>query len=260
MRVSVVGCGWLGLPLAAALAADGHEVRGTTTTPAKLERIRAAGVTPHLVRLAPGPEGDVEGLWDVDLLVVTVPPRDGDAWLKRLDALLDTARERHGVRRFLFTSSTSVYAERGEVVDEADATPPASERGRRMRAAEERFLGGPGAALVLRLGGLYGEDREPARSLAGRRDVAGGDAPVNLVHRVDVVGVVQGLLSRDVRSGTFNIVADEHPTKRVFYASRAATLGLEPPQFSDEPARSKIVSNRKIKDVLAYTFRRLPAV
>lgn len=255
----MIGCGWLGLPLAAALAADGRQVRGTTTTRAKLERIRAAGITPHLVRLAPGPEGDLQGLFDTDFLVVTVPPKEGDAWLDRLDALLDAARA-EGVRRFLFTSSTSAYAARGEVVDESDATRPASERGRRMRAAEERFVGGAGDALVLRLGGLYGEDREPARALAGRTGVAGADAPVNLVHRDDVVAVVQGLLERDIRSGTFNVVADEHPTKREFYAARAAALGLDPPQFSGDFAASKTVSNRKIKDVLAYTFRRLPTV
>jgi nucleoside-diphosphate-sugar epimerase len=42
-RVLVVGCGCRGRELAAALARDGHAVRGTTRQPARLAEIEAAG-------------------------------------------------------------------------------------------------------------------------------------------------------------------------------------------------------------------------
>ena len=42
-RVLIVGCGCRGQRLAAALAADGHAVRGTTRSPARLAEIEAAG-------------------------------------------------------------------------------------------------------------------------------------------------------------------------------------------------------------------------
>jgi hypothetical protein len=47
-RVLIVPCGCRGRELAAALAADGHAVRGTTRDPARVEAIRAAGAEPYV--------------------------------------------------------------------------------------------------------------------------------------------------------------------------------------------------------------------
>ena len=255
MRISILGCGWLGLPLAQALAEDGHEVRGSTTTHSKLDAIRAAGAQAHLVRLSPEPAGDTEGFFDAEMLVVTLPPSgDDEAYLQRLASVIAAGRKA-GTQHFIFTSSTSAYAARGEVVDETDATPPASDRGQRMRRAEALFLTPPIEAVIVRLGGLFGPDREPGRFLAGKTGVTGPDQPVNLVHRDDVIGVIRELIAQEVRRGVFNVVADEHPSRRDFYTARAEALGLAPPAFSEAPASGKTVSNQKVKDVLGYTFR-----
>ena len=260
MRVSILGCGWLGLPLAASLVEDGHEVRGSTTKPDKLEAIRDAGAQPHLVRLSPEPVGETEGFFDADLLIVTLPPAgDDEAYLQRLASVVAAGRK-EGTRRYLFTSSTSVYAERGEIVDETDTTPPATERGKRMREAEALFLTPPIDAVILRLGGLMGPDREPGRFLAGRTGVNGPGQPVNLVHRDDVIAVIRELIRQGVHRGVFNVVADEHPPKRAYYTARAEALGLEPPTFSEEPSPGKRVSNQKVKDVLGYTFEHGPTI
>lgn len=45
-RALIVGCGCRGRELAAALAADGHAVRGTTRDPARAAAIAAAGAEP----------------------------------------------------------------------------------------------------------------------------------------------------------------------------------------------------------------------
>lgn len=260
MRISVLGCGWLGLPLAGALASDGHVVRGSTTTPAKLDAIRDAGAAPHVIRLSPEPKGQLEGFFDADCMIVTLPPTGGDeAYIQRLTALLNAARQ-GAVQWFVFTSSTSVYAKRDAVVDENDTSPPASERGKTMREAEALFLLPPFDATVLRLGGLYGPDRDPARSLAGKTGVAGPDAPVNLVHRDDAIGVVREVLAQEVRNGIFNVVADAHPTKQAYYTARAEALGLPPPRFAAGPVPWKQVSSRKVREVLGYAFRHEPTV
>ena len=255
MRISILGCGWLGLPLAGVLADDGHDVRGSTTTPSKLDAIRDAGAEAHLVRLSPEPVGETEGFFDADLLIVTLPPAGEDElYLQRLASVVAAGRKA-GTRRYVFTSSTSVYAARGDVVDETDTTPPATQRGKRMRQAEALFLTPPIDAVILRLGGLIGPEREPGGFLAGKRDVAGADQPVNLVHRDDVIEVVRAVIAQDVQRGIFNVVADDHPSKRAFYTARAEALDLDPPTFSDEPRPGKAVSNQKVKDVLGYTFQ-----
>jgi nucleoside-diphosphate-sugar epimerase len=109
---------------------------------------------------------------------------------------------------------------------------------------------------VVRLGGLYGADRNPARFLAGRTDVARPEAPVNLIHRDDAVGAFLALIEQDVRGEVVNACADEHPTRREFYGRAARAMGLEPPTFdASDPATGKVVSSRKLTDRIGYQFR-----
>jgi UDP-glucose 6-dehydrogenase len=50
MKISIVGCGWLGLPLGAKLVKNGHRVFGSTTSEEKIEEIKAAGIAPYLLK------------------------------------------------------------------------------------------------------------------------------------------------------------------------------------------------------------------
>ncbi len=44
--VSILGCGWLGLPLAKALIKKGFIVKGSTTAEEHLEQLRTEGIEP----------------------------------------------------------------------------------------------------------------------------------------------------------------------------------------------------------------------
>lgn len=297
LRISLLGCGWLGLPLAAALAADGHSVRGATTTPAKLPALRRCGVTPHLLRLAPAPEGDLDGFFDADLLLLTLPPSSlGERFLEGL-AEACAAALAGGVRWLVHTSSTGVYAAReapdaaGLTVTEEDvdpAAPPeadaptegvdapgdargndgrgAAGRRRRLRRAEALLWAQPAAVTLLRPGGLYGPSpsgppREPGRFLAGRRELPDPAAPVNLIHVEDAVRAVREVVRQRARDEVFNLVADAHPTRRDFYRREAARLGLEPPRFraaDPHTVRGKRVSSAKLQRRLGFAFRHRP--
>jgi 3-hydroxyisobutyrate dehydrogenase-like beta-hydroxyacid dehydrogenase len=60
MQVSILGCGWLGLPLAKALVAENYTIKGSTTTPAKLDLLKEEDIEPFLIALSEaGPEGDM---------------------------------------------------------------------------------------------------------------------------------------------------------------------------------------------------------
>src|SRR5436190_18271735 len=84
----------------------------------------------------------------------------------------------------LFTSSTSVYAQRdGSWVTEESQTKPARETGRILLETEELVLGDGG--IVARLAGIYGPRRSALLStfLAGEAIVdRGNDRFVNQVH------------------------------------------------------------------------------
>ena len=56
--ITILGCGWLGLPLAKALVKSGYPVKGSTTREENLETLREAGLEPFLVELDPEVNGE----------------------------------------------------------------------------------------------------------------------------------------------------------------------------------------------------------
>lgn len=255
MHVGVLGCGWLGLALAAELVRRGHVVKGSVTHAEKLGGLAEAGIEGYRLELTPTLTGDVEDFFDTSALVITLPPKRSEAGARerypaQIRAALGYVPEDTHV---IFTSSTSVYPELGRVVTETDAGGDVSESGQAILAAET--LVGARNGTILRLAGLYGYDRQPGRRLAGR-DISGGDAPVNLVHRDDVVEVLVRVLEQNLRNVTLNVCADRHPTRREVYTRQAERLGLPAPRFTEPHAQAyKMVSNEALKSALGFTFR-----
>ena len=259
--ISVLGCGWVGLPLAEALVRQGHAVRGSTTSAEKLGRLETAGIHPH--RLVLGNEvggDDLDAFFGSDVLIFCVPPSGSDAAYPVVANAVRRAAEAGGTGWLVMTSSTSVYPDLDGIVTESDAGAhegmPLRRNGADVLAAERVFYGATAFdTTILRLAGLYGYGRHPARYFAGRQHLAGGEAPVNLVHRDDVIGAIAAVLERESRGATFNVCADHHPTRRRLYTACAERLGLELPVFDGPEAEGyKIVSNRRIKERLGYSF------
>ena len=268
--VSILGCGWLGRPLSVQLVGNGRTVRGSTTSPEKLDALRQDGIEPFQLTLDPDLSGDDPGaLFESSVLVLNVPPprRADDVqavhrW--QIEAVRDAAVE-GTVDWVLFASSTGVYPNVDRTVTEADCPPGQPEvlSGPR-RPTGEALLDVEGLLMetdaldvtVVRLGGLYGGDRNPGRFLAGRTNVGRPQAPVNLIHRDDAVGVFVRLLQQHVRGDVFNACADEHPSRKAFYTRAAEAMGMEPPTFDEgDTAGGKRVSNAKLKQRCNYSFR-----
>ncbi len=260
--ISILGCGWLGLPLGAWLAERGYRVKGSTTSSDKLPRLEEAGIAPYLLTLDPWIHGDQIGdFFQADVLFLNIPPGrrrpDVDVFFGELIASVLTELRYAPINFVVFASSTSVYAPMNGVVVEEDAGKPRpwSLSGRALLDAEERLINDRHFdTTVLRFAGLYGYDRRPGRFLAGRERVENGAAPVNLVHRDDAVAVVETVIEQEVRGEVFYVCTDEHPTRKAFYTRAAQWLGLDPPVFDDDAASFKIVSNEKLKKRLGYQF------
>lgn len=258
MNISLLGCGWLGLPFGQALALQGHTVWGSVTHADKLPVLERAGIRGLQLELTPAITGDPEEFFGADVLVITLPPKRSEAGAKeRYPAQLAAALAATPAHTHLvFTSSTSVYPELSRTVTERDAggslATPLSDSGQAVLAAEAlvRARGG----TILRLAGLYGYDRQPGRRLAGRT-LSGGAVPVNLVHRDDVLRVLLKVLEEGV-TGVFNVCADQHPTRQAVYTQQAERYGFAPPRFA-EPAQQpyKCVSSAALKAALGFTFR-----
>ncbi|MBC7923370.1 MAG: SDR family oxidoreductase [Ferruginibacter sp.] len=259
--MSILGCGWLGLPLGRSLARKGYLVKGTTTSRPKLASLVARDIQPFLLHLDPEPNG--EGLADflsADVLVLNVPPkveaRGADFHPRQIRFLMDSLLG-SAIRRVIYISATSVYPDLNREVTEEEALPqPGSNRVLLQAEALLRSLSPRVETTVLRCGGLMGYDRIPGKYFAGRKALPTGAVPVNLVHRDDVVGAVEAVIEREKWGETYNLVAPLHPTRQEVYLRNAADLGFEPPEFTPTGNQPfKIVAVRKLQQELAYVFR-----
>lgn len=250
-HILVLGCGWLGLPLAARLVQAGHRVTGTTTSPEKLSRLADAGVEPLLLALSPAPAAPLP--LRPDAVVLAFPPQartQGDGFHARQMAgacsLFGEARP-----PLLYVSSTGVYPEADGLFDEHAPLQP----GHPVARAEAVLRASGHPLTVVRMGGLMGDDRVGVRYFSGKATDR-GDAPVNFIHRDDAIGILLFVLEKGCWGETFNAVAPLHPTRRELYTAQARRLGLPMPQFISppQPPPQRVVASGKIQ-ASGYRFR-----
>ena len=258
--ISIIGCGWLGLPLAERLIEEGYTVRGSTTSDEKLPLLRRIGIDAYRLQLNPKPVGDLAALLQADTLLINVPPKAGkmgdDFHPEQIRYVAESVRQLP-VTHVIYVSSTSVYPELSRVVVEADVTSPEQAAAPALLRAEEfvQRLEPERTVTILRCGGLMGYDRIPGKYVAGRT-VDSGAVPVNYLHRDDAVGILLNLVEQG-RTGIFNAVAPEHPTREAIYRKSCADFGYELPSFI-QPAESvpyKIVSPDKLILATQYRFQ-----
>lgn len=264
MTISILGCGWLGLPLAEHLRDCGHTVKGSTTSIEKLEILKGKEITPYLLELTPELQcEDCSGFWDADLLVLNIPPGRGNDEVEQyhqqqIKTIIEQL-QKSTIDFVIFVSSTSVYPHKPGIVSEEDAKHGKASRasGNALLKAERLLQHESGFdTTVVRFGGLYGHDRHPIKYLAGRKNLDKGNAPVNLIHQEDCIQIITTIIEDNVKGEVFNAVSDGHPPRKMYYPAVAKYLDLEPPTFKKDTSKDyKVVSNRKLKALLKYKFR-----
>lgn len=263
-KVSIVGCGWLGVPLAEQLMAEGYPVKGSTTTPEKVPHLQQTGVEAYVASLTPGPQGTYwSQLLDVDCLIVDIPPRlakqSGDFHPQQIQYLADMVLST-SISEIIYVSSTSIYPELNQVMAEEDVVDPATSASPALVKAEQIMIGlrtETRNVTVLRCGGLMGYDRIPGKYVREKKDITTGQVPVNYVHRDDVVTIISTLLTRGIPNEIYNVVAPQHPVRRRVYEASCQQFGWEVPTFVDPagPEPFKVVSSDKLTTSLDYDWR-----
>lgn len=263
MTISILGCGWLGLPLSESLIKQSHHIKGSTTTESKISKLREKGVDPYLIEFSPDLRCEnCDTFWDADLLVLNIPPGRGrekviEHHYMQIQSVAEQVQT-SSISRVIFISSTSVYPELSGVVEEGNAQEgkTGKDSGEALLQAEKSLMANEAfETTVLRFGGLYGYDRHPAKYLAGKKNLARAKAPVNLIHRDDCIKIIEKIIEYDVKGEVFNAVSDGHPPRKMYYTNAANALGLTPPEFKKDNQKGyKIVSNTKLKERLNYRF------
>jgi nucleoside-diphosphate-sugar epimerase len=264
-QISILGCGWLGLPLAKSLLEKGFLIKGSTTTVEKMIPLKEEKILPFLISLSEQKvEGGIEDfLSNSEILIVDIPPKLRGAhkenFVQKMANLIPFI-EIAGIKKVLFVSSTSVYGESNLLVTEDTVPNPDTEGGKQLLEVERLLQSNSNfATTILRFGGLIGENRHPIKHLAGRQNIENGESPVNLIHQEDCIGIIKNIIGHpEFALGwnvTFNAVSPLHPTKKEYYTAKATQLGLPLPHFaSSSDAARKIISPQKVQKVLHYEF------
>lgn len=249
--VLVLGCGYVGLATARLFHRAGWQVTGVTRSGASANEgfpILSCDITDaNAVARLPRTEAIVD--------CVSSSKGGAEVYEQVYFHGAKNLLEKLAPKNFLFTSSTSVYAQTDHsTVDEQSAALPDRETGRILLKTEALVLEHGG--IVARLAGIYG----PGRSVLLRKFLDGsaliegnGERIINQIHRDDAAAAIWMMITTPVATGIYNVSDDTSILQRDCYAWLSQHFNKPmPPSGPIDPNRkrgwtSKRVSNAKLR-------------
>lgn len=273
----IVGCGDVGLRVAR-LVGRRWRVLALSSSPARFETLRAAGIVPLPGDLdRPETLARLAGL--ADAVLHLAPPAAGGERDQRTARLIRALARSPRLRRLVYASTSGVYGDcDGAWVDETRAPRPGTDRARRRLDAEARlrmFGRSSGVAVtLLRIPGIYALGREggdPRDRLARGTPVLvpGDDVFTNHIHADDlaracVAALHRGLPQRAVNASDdsqlrmgeyFDLAADRFAMPRPPRVSLAEAETVLSPQQLSFMRESRRLVNRRLKRELRLVLR-----
>lgn len=257
-RILIAGCGYVGEATADLFHSAGWNVEGWVHSEESAARLSAK---PYSIRVIDLSQRDqtAKHAGGFDAVIHSASSRGGDAEAYR-QIYLNGARhllETFPQAQILFTSSTSVYAQRDSLwVTEESDTKPFRETSQILLEVEKLILEKGG--IVARLAGIYGPQRSALLSkfLNGTATIdPNNDRFVNQVHRDDIASALFLLLNRETQTAAqiYNVVDDQPLLQSECFAWLAQRLNRPLPavrkseQLRKRGDTNKRVSNAKLR-------------
>lgn len=263
-KVSILGCGWLGFPLAKQLIEKGWQVKGSTTSKDKLKVLKGESINPFQIKLD---EDNVEGdlyqfLEGSKLLIINIPPGlrsqpDADFILK-LKPLLKAISE-SGIEKVLYISSTGVFQDHPSLpsfTEHYQFTKKEIDNSQLIQA--EHLISDLSniETTILRLGGLIGKERHPVQYLSGKENVKNPNSPVNLIHLENCILVISEIIQQNKFGSIFHGVEDVKISKEDYYQQKAKEFNIPIPEFDhSEVSAGKNISMEWTKRELGIDLK-----
>lgn len=244
-NISILGCGWLGKPLAIDLIKNGYTTKGSTTTPEKIDGLKSDGIEPFIIDISTR-ENELTLFLNTDVLIIPITSKSSTDF-----SYLITQIKKANIKKVIFISSTSVYENANEIVTEETLTKTTA-----LSEIEELFRNNTSfETTILRFGGLFGYNRNPGNFFKSGKKIDNPEGFINFIHQDDCIQIIKKIISENCWGETFNACSDDHPKRREFYKKVIKKAGRPTPQFNEEATNNyKIVSSEKLKKLLDYTF------
>ena len=256
-RIGIIGCGWLGLPLAKTLILNNYKVKGSTTTKNKLEILKKEGIEPYLIEIT---ENSISAsinsfLNELDILIINIPPKIRKEGLinysKKIQNIISKTSQ---IKNILFISSTSVYGSMQGKINSQTIAHPNNKNGIEILKTENLIKSENNT--IIRFGGLINKDRNPLKHLIQKNEVLNPEAPINYIHLKDCIGIIIKVINQNNWGKIYSAVAPFHPTKKDYYNNLCEISNIKKLKFSNKKTViNKEVNDNKILSELKYGFK-----
>ena len=270
--ISILGSGWLGLPLALELQQTGYNIKTSTRSSERLEQIKQSGIEACLFDIE-SDDNDLKFL-QADILIINITSKNVEAFKALISQI-----ESSSISKVLFISSTSVYADSSEpnptpiTEDNLSVLKPCP-----LLEIENLFTDSSHfETSIIRFAGLIGYQRHPGRFFLQQdennelscKPIRNPDGLVNMIHRDDCIGIIEAVIQQSSWGQVFNGCSSQHPTRREFYTWTIADLSSRDSSDKENGGKDiikmnfaatdvqsyKIIDNAKVKNHLRYRFK-----
>ena len=262
MKITIIGCGYVGSAIASQWQKQGHQVTVTTTTPKKVPFLQTIASE---VAIANGGELDnlKQVIKDREIILLSLAAKQRtvegyrQSYLATAKNLIEAIEDTPSVRQLIYTGSYGIMGNKnGAWTDETAPIKPINELGEILAQTEEILLSRAelkSKVCILRLSGIYGPERELIkifRSRAGTIRPGDGRDYTNWIHLDDIVNGIEFARQKQL-SGIYNLNSDEILSTDEFFTRLFATHNLPPitwdsSQPSLRPYNLKL-DNQKLK-------------
>jgi len=255
-KVAILGCGWLGLPLAEHLIEKGYKTNGSTTATNKLKTLQQKGIEAFYIYLT---EEKIEGkitdfLHQIETLIISIPPKAKTSYFPNKLKKLVPFIEKSSVKKVIFISSTSVFQDTFPFLEVTAKTQPnaKTENGKQLIEAENILLSNSNfQTAILRFGGLIGKNRHPVNHLAGKTNIPNPNAPINVIEQKSCIFHIEKILhnfENTSKNSITNAVDNLNLSRKEFYTTQAKLRGLAQPLFNETETSKgkKIITSTEI--------------
>ncbi len=238
----IIGCGWLGQPLGSEIVKLGFTVYGGTRNAEKFPALTQYGIKGFQLDFNEQEislDLSIEQIQTTSVVIFSIPPTGFSYYA---ESLLTIARLFPQETHIIFSSSTGVYKEVNEIVDENSDL----DENHAVTKAENLLLKNFKERLtILRLAGLIGENRHPVKYFLNKQNIPNGLAPVNLIQLTDVIPAFLTVIQEKKVNQIYNICSPQHPTRMNYYGEIAQQkFGVELSFLAE--GNGKIIDGSKI--------------
>ncbi|MFM7759169.1 MAG: NAD(P)-binding domain-containing protein [Crocinitomicaceae bacterium] len=212
-KILVIGVGWLGKQIVELLLKKGYTVAISSRSKEKLN-----GYCESCIKISVSFDHGKcifsEDISQYEQVIICLPPVPAYA-----DSIQSIAGKLSPDTKIIFTSSTGIYEESTEIIDENSKI-----KHDHILWPVEKIIRNRTSYSILRLGGLIGPGRHPVKHLLSKPYLDGGKNVVNLIHSFDICSAMLHVLNDTKLQSTYNLVSPHHPSRGDYYTEAAQEL------------------------------------